>query len=116
MSSGGFYKYRCKYFYTHNCPNWVYVNGTACASCSSHGRDTESAPSQAPVMWYSKEICVPRVEGGVLYYTLMEVEAVPTDAAGNYWAVKYKVNKQTQPPVPTTTSALPGTPITTTSL
>jgi hypothetical protein len=31
--SGGFYKYRCKYFYTHNCDNWVYANGHACAMC-----------------------------------------------------------------------------------
>lgn len=31
--SGGFYKYRCKYFYTHNCANWVWVNNTPCATC-----------------------------------------------------------------------------------
>jgi hypothetical protein len=31
--SGGFYKYRCKHFYTYNCPNWVYCNGHACAMC-----------------------------------------------------------------------------------
>lgn len=31
--TGGFYKYRCKYFYTYNCPNWVYCNGHACAMC-----------------------------------------------------------------------------------
>ena len=31
--SGGFYKYRCKYFYTKSCQNWVYVNGEACMSC-----------------------------------------------------------------------------------
>lgn len=31
--AGGFYKYRCKYFYTHNCPNWVWVNNAPCASC-----------------------------------------------------------------------------------
>ncbi|KAI8634494.1 hypothetical protein F5Y19DRAFT_213253 [Xylariaceae sp. FL1651] len=111
--SGGFYKYRCKYFYSHDCPNWVYVNNTACATCSSHGRDVEQAPSQTPVVIYSREICVPRVEGGVLYYTLMET--VTTDAAGNYWALKYKVTQRTQPPAPTTTSALPGTPIPTTS-
>ncbi|KAI1258519.1 hypothetical protein F5Y18DRAFT_413264 [Xylariaceae sp. FL1019] len=115
--SGGFYKYRCKYFYTHDCPNWVYVNNTACATCSSHGRDVESAhsqaQSQAQTTGYSKEICVPRVEGGVLYYTLM---AIPADG-GNYWALRY--NKTTgqgvQPSVPTTTSAIPGAPIPTTS-
>ena len=31
--SGGFYKYRCKYFYTKSCQNWVYVNGEACVTC-----------------------------------------------------------------------------------
>ncbi len=31
--SGGFYKYRCKNFYTYNCTNWVYSNGHACADC-----------------------------------------------------------------------------------
>ncbi|KAI8632768.1 hypothetical protein F5Y19DRAFT_462581 [Xylariaceae sp. FL1651] len=29
-----FYKYRCKYFYRHDCPSWVYVNNTSCAICS----------------------------------------------------------------------------------
>jgi len=38
--SGGYYKYRCRYFYTHNCQNWVYVNNGTCQSCavSSHAR------------------------------------------------------------------------------
>lgn len=31
--SGGFYKYRCKYFLSHECPNWVYVNHAPCADC-----------------------------------------------------------------------------------
>lgn len=31
--SGGFYKYRCKYFYTYNCPNWVWVSNSPCAPC-----------------------------------------------------------------------------------
>lgn len=31
--SGGFYKYRCKYFYAKSCQNWVYVNGEACMTC-----------------------------------------------------------------------------------
>ncbi|KAI0401520.1 hypothetical protein F4802DRAFT_580032 [Xylaria palmicola] len=111
--SGGFYKYRCKYFYTHECPNWVYVNGTACTACSAQGRDLEPAPSQPPRMGCTRQICVPRVEGGVLYYTLMEVEVAPppnNNTAGNYWTVTYKPEGQTQTQVPTTTSAIPGTP------
>ncbi|KAI1826828.1 hypothetical protein F4861DRAFT_536592 [Xylaria intraflava] len=113
--SGGYYRYRCKYFLTHNCPNWVYVNNTACATCSSQGRDVEPASSQVPVMGYPYEICVPRVEAGVLYYTLVAIEVVPTDGAGNYGTIRYNTNNQSQPQIPTTTTALPGTPITTTS-
>ena len=30
---GGFYKYRCKHFYTYECMNWVWVNHAACATC-----------------------------------------------------------------------------------
>ncbi|KAI0405675.1 hypothetical protein F4802DRAFT_166788 [Xylaria palmicola] len=37
ITRGGFYKYRCKSFYQTTCCNWVYVNGTACSACSSHG-------------------------------------------------------------------------------
>ncbi|KAL7783271.1 hypothetical protein V8C37DRAFT_406674 [Trichoderma ceciliae] len=50
MSSGGFYKYRCKNFYSHNCPNWVWVNNSLCATCMAEGRDTEaqSMPLQQP--------------------------------------------------------------------
>lgn len=29
----GFYKYRCKYFLTHNCQNWLYVIDRPCANC-----------------------------------------------------------------------------------
>lgn len=31
--SGGYYKYRCKYWLTYNCPNWVWVNNAPCAHC-----------------------------------------------------------------------------------
>ncbi|KAK0646327.1 hypothetical protein B0T16DRAFT_413188 [Cercophora newfieldiana] len=39
LASGGFYKYRCKYFYSRNCTNWVYVNGAPCAMCVADGRE-----------------------------------------------------------------------------
>ena len=40
-SPGGFYKYRCKYFYSHNCKNWVWVHDTPCSTCLvSHTRFT----------------------------------------------------------------------------
>ncbi|KAK3317188.1 hypothetical protein B0T19DRAFT_446164 [Cercophora scortea] len=35
--SGGFNKYRCKFFLTHNCNNWVWVNGGECAMCMANG-------------------------------------------------------------------------------
>lgn len=31
--SGGFPKFRCKYWSSHNCDNWVWVNGRACVYC-----------------------------------------------------------------------------------
>ncbi|KAI0512906.1 hypothetical protein F5B22DRAFT_288965 [Xylaria bambusicola] len=106
--SGGFYKYRCKYFLTHECPNWVYVNNTACAECSAQGREADSEASQAPVVYYSQERCVPRVEDGVLYYTRteipVEVENVQTATTNNYW---YGANNQAQARIPTT-NAIPG--------
>ncbi|KAI1851779.1 hypothetical protein JX265_011014 [Neoarthrinium moseri] len=108
MSSGGgggFYKYRCKYFYTHNCPNWVYVNNSACSSCCAEGRDMEIPPG--PSRNSSRDIFVPRAADGELYYTLMEM--VNMDEASSDWTLRYKAN---QDPVSTVvTSATPGPPV-----
>ncbi|KAI1091568.1 hypothetical protein F5B19DRAFT_493302 [Rostrohypoxylon terebratum] len=41
-SSGRYYRFRCKYFLTHNCPNWVWVNRSPCAMCCAEGRDNPS--------------------------------------------------------------------------
>ncbi|KAI1129878.1 hypothetical protein F5Y10DRAFT_143835 [Nemania abortiva] len=106
---GGFYKFRCKYFLSHECPNWVYVNGSACASCSAQGRDIEPAASQAPR--YSPEVSIPVIEGGAV--TRYEVEQIPPNNFGYHWGVRPNVERPSQPQVPTTTSALPGTPTTT---
>ncbi|KAI8949900.1 hypothetical protein F4801DRAFT_382854 [Xylaria longipes] len=113
---GGFYKFRCKYFYTHECPNWVYVNNTACASCSAQGRDLEPAASQTSNMEYPRqiEIGVPHGHEGAITYTF-EIEIAPNEAAGNCLSVEYGADTQAQPQDPTTTSALPGTPVTTTA-
>ncbi|KAK6362283.1 hypothetical protein TWF730_005979 [Orbilia blumenaviensis] len=43
--ASGYYKYRCKNFYSHNCGNWVWVNNTACAECVAAGRDSLSLSS-----------------------------------------------------------------------
>lgn len=39
MSSGGYYKYRCKNFMNSavNCQEWVYVNGYYCGACTLKG-------------------------------------------------------------------------------
>ncbi|KAI1084655.1 hypothetical protein F5B20DRAFT_216010 [Whalleya microplaca] len=107
--SGGFYKYRCKYFYTNECPQWVLVNNSACANCCAKGLDADG-PAPGISSWRSsRDICVPRVEDGILYYTLMEI--VNTDESGNQWTLSYKVN-QTQPSAAAmTTSAMPGPPV-----
>ncbi|KAI0441057.1 hypothetical protein F4803DRAFT_438391 [Xylaria telfairii] len=112
---GGFYKFRCKYFYTHECPNWVYVNNTACASCSAQGRDAEPAASQAPNMGYPIEVLFPHAEEGALTYISMELEAAPNDGGGNYWVAGYGTDNQAQAQAPPTTSAFPGTPVKTTT-
>ncbi|KAI0181704.1 hypothetical protein GGR52DRAFT_567922 [Hypoxylon sp. FL1284] len=110
--SGGFYRYRCKNFYTHNCPNWVYVNNSACANCSAEGRDVDGVAPEMPAWKHSREICVPRAEGGTVQYTLMEI--VNTDESGNQWTLRYKP-AQTQVPTVSTTSATPGPPVPATS-
>lgn len=33
MAGNGFYKYRCKYFISHGCDNWVWVAKAPCATC-----------------------------------------------------------------------------------
>ncbi|KAI0198844.1 hypothetical protein F4808DRAFT_434692 [Astrocystis sublimbata] len=71
---GGFYKFRCKYFLTYNCPNWVYVNNTACASCSAQGRELEPAQFQAPANMGTVQVQVPHFENGMITYTLIEVD------------------------------------------
>ncbi|KAF3936269.1 hypothetical protein ABW19_dt0206601 [Dactylella cylindrospora] len=43
--ASGYYKYRCKNFYSHNCGNWVWVNNTACPECVAAGRDSLSLSS-----------------------------------------------------------------------
>ena len=30
---GGYHKFRCKYFYSHNCNEWVDFNGRSCMNC-----------------------------------------------------------------------------------
>ncbi|VUC22810.1 unnamed protein product [Clonostachys rosea] len=97
--SGGFYKYRCKYFYSHNCTNWVWVNNAPCASCLAEGRDEEHKPS--PSWPLSRDIVAPRVRDGILQYMLMELVA-PTEP-GHNWTLQDKA-KPAPPAVPVTSS------------
>ncbi|KFA63806.1 hypothetical protein S40285_09948 [Stachybotrys chlorohalonatus IBT 40285] len=87
--SGGFYRYRCKYFFSHNCPNWVWVNNSPCATCLAEGRDTEQTQPSSWTML--RDIVVPRVQNGVLQYTLMEFVA-PT-YPGDNWTLRDKVDQ-----------------------
>ncbi|KAK2593398.1 hypothetical protein QQS21_008886 [Conoideocrella luteorostrata] len=101
--SGGFYKYRCKYFYTHNCENWVWVNNSPCATCLAEGRDDEKVPG--PVSMLSRDINVPCVHNGILQYTLMELVA-PSEP-GEHWTLRDKAARP--PPAVPVTSAMPVT-------
>ncbi|CZS96535.1 hypothetical protein WAI453_010013 [Rhynchosporium graminicola] len=83
--SGGYYKYRCKYWMTYNCPNWVWVNNSPCAHCLADGRDSEIIKISAPFR-VLREVFVPQFEDGMLLYTMMEIIAGSDLDSG--WAVK----------------------------
>ncbi|KAI2616292.1 hypothetical protein GGR54DRAFT_239080 [Hypoxylon sp. NC1633] len=111
--SGGFYKYRCKYFYTHNCPNWVYVNNSPCANCCAEGRDVDGATPEILSLRRSDDVCVPQFIDGTCHYTIMKLVNNGQES-GNQRTVRYKPD-QTQIPTVATTSATPGPPVTTTT-
>ncbi|KAH7320085.1 hypothetical protein B0I35DRAFT_451020 [Stachybotrys elegans] len=99
--SGGFYKYRCKYFYSHNCPNWVWVNNSPCASCLADGRDGEHI--QAPSWEVNHDIVVPCVQNGILQYVMMEL--IAPSKPGEHWTLRDKTEKPaTSLPMPTPSS------------
>ncbi|KAK3196622.1 hypothetical protein K4F52_000504 [Lecanicillium sp. MT-2017a] len=89
-SPGGFYKYRCKYFYTHNCKNWA------------EGRDSESAP--LPPWALSRDVIVPRVRNGILQYTVMEVvQTAPNEYGEDAYILRAKISRP-PPAIPVTTA------------
>ncbi|PQE28843.1 hypothetical protein CJF30_00003857 [Rutstroemia sp. NJR-2017a BBW] len=98
--SGGYYKYRCKYWLTFNCPNWVWVNDAPCASCLAKGRDNEiSVPiSTAPL---AREGLTPRFEDGNFLYVLKEI--VTAGEVDSGWVVnippKVELPTSTEPDV-----------------
>ncbi|KAL7798211.1 hypothetical protein V8C37DRAFT_369106 [Trichoderma ceciliae] len=110
--SGGFYKYRCKNFYSHNCPNWVWVNNSPCATCIAEGKDAEERAFASSLVssTVSREIVAPRVRDGILQYTIMELVA-PSES-GERWTLRDKGNglvEDDQPPqtMPVTSGAMP---------
>ncbi|KAH0490507.1 hypothetical protein TgHK011_001974 [Trichoderma gracile] len=66
--SGGFYKYRCKNFYSHNCPNWVWVNNSPCATCIAEGRDAEEQLMLSSMV--SHGIVAPRIRDDILQHAI----------------------------------------------
>jgi hypothetical protein len=85
--SGGYYKYRCKYFFTANCPQWVWVNNAACAHCLAKGWDSES-PMTPATLRLSRQIYVPLLENGALHYSIRDIAA--TSDWDHAWAIKDK--------------------------
>ncbi|KAK3371445.1 hypothetical protein B0T24DRAFT_680528 [Lasiosphaeria ovina] len=98
--SGGFYKYRCKYFLSNNCQNWVWVNYAACATCLAEGREGEEltkpgeqVDNAAPQPWRrSPDILVPRAHNGSLQYDSFEI--VGHGESGNDWTLRLKGGPQ----------------------
>jgi len=101
--SGGYYKYRCKYWLTYNCPHWVWVNNAPCAHCLADGRDEETV--MPPTFRISREIYVPQFENGSLNYIMMGIIAASDFDSG--WAVK--TAPQQTIPVTTVPSTAPST-------
>ncbi|CAG8973371.1 hypothetical protein HYALB_00000134 [Hymenoscyphus albidus] len=83
--SGGYYKYRCKYFYTHNCPHWVWVNNAPCAHCLADGRDFDTSMIPNPFR-LSHEVYVPQIENGALQYIIFKIVATSDMDSG--WTIK----------------------------
>jgi len=84
--SGGYYKYRCKYWLTHNCAHWVWVNNAPCAHCLAEGRDAQEE-LESHSFRSTREVFVPQFENGFLQYAIMEIIAVSEMDSG--WAVKW---------------------------
>ncbi|KAH6621242.1 hypothetical protein B0J18DRAFT_466847 [Chaetomium sp. MPI-SDFR-AT-0129] len=98
-AGGGFDRFKCKYWLTHNCPGTTYCNGHPCHMCMVSGRfsfDTEAprSPSQSPrqrtaTAWQDPEhrgypvparpteVYVPHAVNGTLQYTLWKYPPAP---------------------------------------
>ncbi|ETS01509.1 hypothetical protein M419DRAFT_80537 [Trichoderma reesei RUT C-30] len=93
--SGGFYKYRCKNFYSHNCPNWVWVNNSPCATCIVNAEEQQLLPSAV----MSHGIAAPRIQQDILQHAITNLMApnesgescLPDDEANG-------VGRDNQPP------------------
>ncbi|KAM3533459.1 hypothetical protein MY4038_003245 [Beauveria bassiana] len=67
----GFYKYHCRYFNVHNCPEWVWVNNATCPTCLAKGRENELSPAAA---WAaSRDFMAPHINDGILQYAHMDI-------------------------------------------
>ncbi|KAF4507188.1 hypothetical protein G6O67_005853 [Ophiocordyceps sinensis] len=104
MAGNGFYKYRCKYFISHGCDNWVWVAKAPCATCLAVGRDGERA--DVSPLRFSRDIVAPCVRDGVLQYVVMEL--VPPSEPGHRWQLKDKFPGP--PPAVPVTSGMPEVP------
>ncbi|SPO03851.1 uncharacterized protein DNG_06534 [Cephalotrichum gorgonifer] len=78
--SGGFYKYRCKYFYAKSCQNWVYVNGEACITCLAEGCDAHEAEDPEPSP--SPDMCYPIMRDRILGHGYTVARWPDVDATG----------------------------------
>ncbi|KAM3504837.1 hypothetical protein MY10362_003310 [Beauveria mimosiformis] len=80
-TGSGFFKYHCKYFTLQNCPEWVFINNSACAKClttltvfaSLKARGREDEPSPAAAWAASRDVMAPHVNDGILQYAHMDI-------------------------------------------
>ncbi|KAK4223220.1 hypothetical protein QBC38DRAFT_54387 [Podospora fimiseda] len=101
--SGGYNKFRCKYWLSHDCPNWVYMNGHACGACLAEGREAgEGLPAET-------EVQIPQGINGTLEYMTMGL--VPNERSGPDPGAYYTyLQKVTAPGVPANNIVTSDTP------
>ncbi|MCJ1351797.1 MAG: hypothetical protein MMC33_001781 [Icmadophila ericetorum] len=76
--ASGYYKFRCSYWQSHGCPNWVLVARTPCTTCVALGRDEIERLNETES--YTGEISVPILDRGYLFY--VQRQSAESEPAG----------------------------------
>lgn len=100
MSGSGYYRFRCKNFYTHNCENWVWVNNSPCAECVMEGKESTEETYEEHSPSGPRNATLPFVECGCLGYIQIETTAEKPSQQSNttvqFWGQALSFDSATQ--------------------